>query len=126
MIRFLRYALELTGRIRAVFLRVGKMVQKTVHVLAFDGENVTLRARGKGRALHVARGRPAQLRLCPRRPWRGLTAYRRGRTLMVQKIRQYLNTHEKQYEMISYLFAGGPDHAAEHGGALWLLLSHGR
>ena len=26
---------------------------------------------------------------------------------MVQKIRQYLNTHEKQYEMIRYLFAGG-------------------
>lgn len=26
---------------------------------------------------------------------------------MVQKIRHYLNTHEKQYEMIRYLFAGG-------------------
>ena len=37
MKRFLRYALEHDRRIRAVFLRDGKMVQKTVHVLAFDG-----------------------------------------------------------------------------------------
>ena len=48
MKRFLRYALEHDRRIRAVFLRDGKMVQKTVHVLAFDGETVTLRAGAKG------------------------------------------------------------------------------
>ena len=48
MIRFLRYALEHDRKIRAVFLRDGKMVQKTVHVLAFDGETVTLRAGAKG------------------------------------------------------------------------------
>lgn len=44
MKRFLRYALEHDRRIRAVFLRDGKMMQKTVSVLAFDGKNVTLRA----------------------------------------------------------------------------------
>lgn len=43
MKRFLRYALEHDRRIRAVFLRDGKMMQKTVNVLAFDGESVTLR-----------------------------------------------------------------------------------
>ena len=48
MKRFLRYALEHDRRIRAVFMRDGKMVQKTVHVLAFDGETVTLRAGAKG------------------------------------------------------------------------------
>lgn len=49
MKRFLRYALEHDRRIRAVFLRDGKMMQKTVSVLAFDGESVTLRA-GAGQA----------------------------------------------------------------------------
>ncbi len=44
MKRFLRYALEHDRRIRAVFLRDGKMMQKTVSVLAFDGKSVTLRA----------------------------------------------------------------------------------
>ena len=38
MIRFLRYALEHDRRIRAVFLRDGKMMQKTVSVLAYDGD----------------------------------------------------------------------------------------
>lgn len=48
MKRFLRYALEHDRKIRAVFLRDGKMMQKTVSVLAYDGETVTLRAGAKG------------------------------------------------------------------------------
>lgn len=56
MKRFLRYALEHDRRIRAVFLRDGKMVQKTVHVLAFDGETVTLRAGAKGAPFTLAVG----------------------------------------------------------------------
>lgn len=49
MKRFLRYALEHDRKIRAVFLQDGKMVQKTVRVLAFDGETITLCAGAKGR-----------------------------------------------------------------------------
>ena len=43
MKRFLRYALEHDRSIRAVFMLEGKLVQRTVRVLAFDGESVTLR-----------------------------------------------------------------------------------
>ena len=54
MKRFLRYALEHDRKIRAVFLQDGKMVQKTVRVLAFDGETVTLRAGAKGAPFTLA------------------------------------------------------------------------
>ena len=127
MKRFLRYALEHDRRIRAVFLRDGKMMQKTVSVLAYDGETVTLRAGAKGSALHVARGATCSAATMPAattarndrdRGEEGRSWFRRSSNISM--------THEKQYEMIRYLFAGGPDHAAEHGGALWLLLSHGR
>ncbi len=48
MKRFLRYALEHNRKIRTLFLQDGKMVQKTVSVLAYDGETVTLCAGVKG------------------------------------------------------------------------------
>lgn len=43
MTRFLRYALEHGRKIRAVFLLEGQMVQKTVEVVAYDDDAVTLR-----------------------------------------------------------------------------------
>lgn len=43
MTRFLRYALEHERKLRAVFLMDGAIVQKTVSVLAYDGQTVTLR-----------------------------------------------------------------------------------
>ena len=42
MKRFLTYALEKGKKLRAVYLQNGEILQKTVSVLAFDGENVTL------------------------------------------------------------------------------------
>ena len=43
MTRFLRYAVEHQRKIRAVFLMDGDMVQKTVEVLSYDDQSVTLR-----------------------------------------------------------------------------------
>ena len=42
MDRFIRYALEKGKKIRAVYLREGKLLQKTVSVLSCDEEQVTL------------------------------------------------------------------------------------
>ena len=47
MMRFLRYAVEHERKIRAVFLLEGKMVQKTVSVLGYDENTVTLRLGSK-------------------------------------------------------------------------------
>lgn len=47
MMRFLRYAVEHERKIRAVFLLEGKMVQKTVSVLGYDENTVTLQLGGK-------------------------------------------------------------------------------
>jgi len=47
VIRFLRYAMEHERKIRAVFLLDGTMLQKTVSVLAYDEESVTLRIGAK-------------------------------------------------------------------------------
>lgn len=47
MTRFLRYAVEHERKIRAVFLLNGEMLQKTVSVLAYDEETVTLRIGAK-------------------------------------------------------------------------------
>jgi len=47
MERFLRYSLERSRPIRAVFLLDGKMAQKQVQVLALDNEKVTLRISAK-------------------------------------------------------------------------------
>lgn len=54
MTRFLRYAVERGKKIRAVFLKDGVIVQKTVSVLAFDDENATFR---------IGRGKPFGVRL---------------------------------------------------------------
>ena len=43
MTRFLRYAVEHGRKIRAVFLMDGILMQKTVEVLAYDEQTVTLR-----------------------------------------------------------------------------------
>ena len=47
MLRFLRYATEHGRKIRAVFLLEGQMVQKTVSIVSYDEENVTLRIGSK-------------------------------------------------------------------------------
>lgn len=47
MTRFLRYAVEHGRKIRMLFLLDGEMFQKTVSVLAFDGETATLRIGSK-------------------------------------------------------------------------------
>ena len=47
MMRFLRYAVEHERKIRAVFLLDGQMVQKTVSVLGYDENTVTLRLGSK-------------------------------------------------------------------------------
>lgn len=47
MTRFLRYALEHDRKIRAVFLLDGQLVQKTVSVVAYDGESVSFRIGSK-------------------------------------------------------------------------------
>ena len=47
MTRFLRYAVEHERKIRAVFLMDGAMVQKTVQVLDYSEESVTLRIGSK-------------------------------------------------------------------------------
>jgi len=43
VIRFLRYSVEHERKIRAVFLLEGAMVQRTVQVVSYDDETVTLR-----------------------------------------------------------------------------------
>ena len=47
MIRFLRYAVEHERKIRAVFLLDGAMMQKTVSVMEYDENTVTLRIGSK-------------------------------------------------------------------------------
>ena len=47
MMRFLRYAVEHERKIRTVFLMDGVMMQKTVSVLSYDEESVTLRIGAK-------------------------------------------------------------------------------
>lgn len=47
MKRFLRYAVEHERKLRAVFLLDGAMVQKTVSVVGYDDETVTLRIGGR-------------------------------------------------------------------------------
>ena len=47
MTRFLRYAIEHERKIRAVFLLDGTLKQKTVSVVAYDEETVTLRIGSK-------------------------------------------------------------------------------
>ena len=53
MIRFLRYALEHGRKIRAVFLLDGALVQKTVEVLAYDDDAVTIRLGAKRKPLVI-------------------------------------------------------------------------
>ena len=47
MLRFLRYAVEHDRKIRAVFLLGGAMMQKTVSVVSYDEDTVTLRIGSK-------------------------------------------------------------------------------
>ncbi len=47
MIRFLRYAVEHGRKIRAVFLLDGQMLQKTVSVVDYNEETVTIRIGSK-------------------------------------------------------------------------------
>ena len=47
MLRFLRYAVEHDRKIRAVFLLEGQMVQKTVSIVGYDEQTVTLRMGSK-------------------------------------------------------------------------------
>ena len=47
MIRFLRYAVEHDRKIRAVFLLDGGIVQKTVSVVSYDDQTVTIRIGSK-------------------------------------------------------------------------------
>lgn len=47
MLRFLRYATEHDRKIRAMFLLEGQMVQKTVSIVSYDEETVTLRIGSK-------------------------------------------------------------------------------
>ena len=42
MIRFLRYALERDRKLRMMLTLDGRIVQRTVRVLTYDGESVTL------------------------------------------------------------------------------------
>ncbi len=49
MIRFLRYAMEHGRKIRAVYCQDGRLLQRTVSVLSFDGACVTLRVGAKGK-----------------------------------------------------------------------------
>ena len=68
MLRFLRYATEHGRKIRAVFLLEGQMVQKTVSVVSYDEENVTLRigtAKNNGGSYHDSKdqslaGKPSE------------------------------------------------------------------
>ena len=53
MTRFLRYALERQRKIRAVYLLDGALVQKTVSVLAYDGDSVTLQAGARGKPFAI-------------------------------------------------------------------------
>ena len=53
MIRFLRYAVERERTIRAVFLWEGVMMQKTVEVLAYDHQTVTLRMGAKKKPVNL-------------------------------------------------------------------------
>lgn len=47
MLRFLRYAVEHDRKIRAVFLLDGQMLQKTVSIVAYSDETVTIRIGSK-------------------------------------------------------------------------------
>jgi len=47
MTRFLRYAVEHDRKIRAVFLLDGAIVQKTVSVVSYDDQSVTIRIGSK-------------------------------------------------------------------------------
>jgi len=47
MTRFLRYAVEHDRKIRAVFLMDGQMMQKTISVVAYTEETVTIRIGSK-------------------------------------------------------------------------------
>lgn len=47
MTRFLRYAMEHGRKIRMLFLLDGEIMQKTVSVLGFDDQTVTLRIGAK-------------------------------------------------------------------------------
>ena len=47
MLRFLRYAVEHDRKIRAVFLLDGQMLQKTVSIVEYSEETVTIRIGSK-------------------------------------------------------------------------------
>ena len=47
MLRFLRYAVEHERKIRAVFLLDGTMVQKTISVVEYTSDSVTIRIGSK-------------------------------------------------------------------------------
>ena len=47
MIRFLRYAIEHDRKIRAVFLLEGQMLQKTVSIVEYSEDTVTIRIGSK-------------------------------------------------------------------------------
>ena len=53
MKRFLRYAVEHERKIRAVFLLDGAITQKTVSVVDYDDETVTLRIGSKKTPLTI-------------------------------------------------------------------------
>ena len=47
MLRFLRYAVEHDRKIRAVFLLDGQMMQKTISVVEYNDETVSIRIGSK-------------------------------------------------------------------------------
>lgn len=53
MTRFLRYAVERGRKLRAVMMLDGKLVQKTVAVLGYDEETVTLQIGAKAKPVTI-------------------------------------------------------------------------
>lgn len=53
MKRFLRYAMERDKKLRAVYLREGAITQKTVSVVEWNEETVTLRTGSRGKSFTI-------------------------------------------------------------------------
>lgn len=53
MKRFLRYAMERDKKLRAVYLREGAITQKTVSVVDWNEETVTLRTGSRGKSFTI-------------------------------------------------------------------------
>ena len=114
MNRFLRYSQEKGRKIRMMLMLNGQLAQKTALVRRYDEQAAVLQLGQRKQPVTVPLSDILGCDYAPGRFGRGMTRplaafpkrQKEGET-MFHKIKDYLEKHPKQYELLRYLIAGG-------------------